>query len=295
MRYNTPNTPIDNLRNFVQRGGTPVTTSILVVNAITFLLAFMFPPLFVTFAHWVAFSALDFLRAPWSFVTYPLVYLDVTSQGLWNFLIGGFFFWSWGGSLERSWGSERYTKLFLALTVVSAAFVLLGCFVLHDFALLNSFFLPLAGVTVAFCTMRPEETVSFLFFPLKAKYLAWVAVIATWVYLGQGGHPLLGMFGCGGALCAFLYARFGRSWADIGVSSPRSRPSGRGPDLRIYPSAGRFNTGAGRPMDGSPRRGPFDFAARWKDYQERKRLEKLWKNSGFTDPEQSWRDDDRRR
>lgn len=295
MRYNTPNTPLDNLRGFVQRGGTPVTTTILIVNGVTFLLAFMLRPLLVFFADWVAFNPFTLLHTPWTLLTYPLVYLDVTSNGLWNFLFGGFFFYSWGGSLERSWGTQRYAALFFALSVVSAAFVLLGCYVLPDFALLHSFFLPLAGVTVAFCTMRPEEPVSFIFFPLRAKYLAVIAVIATWVYLGQGGHPLLGLFGCGGLLSAFLYVRFGRAWADIGSYAGGARPAPRGPDLRIYPSAGRFSTRSSGPIDGSPRRSPMDFSGRWKDYQERKRLERLWKNSGFSDREESWQDDDRRR
>jgi hypothetical protein len=70
----------------------------------------------------------------------------------------------------------------------------------------------------------------------------------------------------------------------------------RGPDLRVYPPASRFSTKTKpRPLDGSAPRSPFDFRGRWNDFQERKRLEKLWKNSGFTEPEERWNDDDKRR
>ena len=41
--------------------------------------------------------------------------------------------------------------------------------------------------------------------------------------------------------------------------------------------------------------GALDLAGRWKDWRERRRLEKLLRNSGFTEGEPRWRDDEERR
>ena len=43
MRYNSPNSPIDSLRDFVQRGGVPVTLALVGINILTFLAAFFSP------------------------------------------------------------------------------------------------------------------------------------------------------------------------------------------------------------------------------------------------------------
>lgn len=295
MRYNNSNTPWDGLRDFVMRGGIPVTTSLLLVNAVTFVLAFTSPFVLMFLAQWVAFDNTNLLRAPWTCLTYPLVYLDLTTNGLWNFLLGGAFFYMWSGSLERSWGSERYAKLFLVLTAVSEAFLLLGCWVLHEEVLLYSFFLPMAGVTVAFCTLRPTETVSFFFVPMQAKWIGWIAVAFTLVHFGQGHRALLGVFACGGMLAAYLYIRSGRWSASGGTYGPPRRRD-NGPDLRIYPAKTRFTTRPSTALDGSPtRRAPLDLRGRLRDYQERRRLERLWKNSGGSDPEREAHDDEGRR
>lgn len=294
MRYNTPNTPSDQLRDFFLRGQIPVTMALLVANIVTFLAAFFSPtearPLLEAFG---SFSTLGALHAPWTLLTFPLVSLPPISFML---ILTWVFFWLSGGSLERGWGSARFAAFFFAVTLVSGLSLLAGSLLTHTAVpFLNDLFLPLTGLIVAFCMLNPEQEITVYFFPVRAKYVA--LVVTIWTYLNYGGvlGPLLGLFALGGILAAYLYVRFARPWADIGSYRPRSRPAGRGPDLRIYPSAGKFSTRSAGPMDGSPRRGPFDIAARWTDYKERRRLEKLWKNSGFSDSEPSWQDDDRRR
>lgn len=284
---------MDNFRRLIYQGGIPVTTTLLLVNAMTFLLAFMVPSVMQFFAQWMALLTPEALVKPWTALTYPLVYLDASAQGFFNFLFGGFLFWSAGGSLERSWGSLRYGIFFFVTGLISAVFLQVGSMLLGKPDVVYGFFLPMACCVIAYCAIRPEETVLFFFFPIKCKYFALIVTLFTWVYVGQGGRAILGLFALSGLLVAYLYVRYGRSWGDIGsYSTPRR--STRGPDLRMdtRPARPTFRT----TLDGSPQqRSLFDLAGRWKDRQERRRLEKLWKNSGLPGSEPEWRDDEKRR
>ncbi len=294
MRYNNSNSPMENLRDFVSRGGIPVTLTLLTISITLFLASFFTSGrVDELLVRNLAFVPENMGHAPWTFLTYPVYNGGVS--GAFNVLLGGFFLWLAGGSLERSWGSARFALFFFALTAITACSVELGWFISrHSFALLSGFQLPLAGLIVAFCMLNAEQTIVFYFFPIKAKYVALIVTLMTYFFAGMG--PLLDLFACGGILAAFLYVRYGRSWGDIDSYGARPRTAGRGPDLRAYPPASRFNTRPRTTVDGSRLgRSVFDFAGRWKDYQERKRLEKLWKNSGFSDPEREQRDDEGRR
>ena len=292
MRYDSPNSPLDSLRDFVRRGGVPVTLALVGVNIFTFLAVFFSPAIAAPFLlTQMVFSAGSVVHAPWTLLTYALVSLPPFS--LW-FVINLVFFWLSGGSLERGWGSRRYAVFFFALTLASSVSLLLGGMLLHQASPpLSGVFLPWTGLIVAFCMLNPEQQITLYFFPVRAKYLA--LGVTAWTYLTYGSMlgPVMGLFALGGILAAYLYVRFARPWADIGFYSAPSR-NFRGPDLRMNsrPARPTFRT----TLDGSPRqRSPFDLAGRWKDRQERRRLEKLWKNSGLPGSEPEWRDDEKRR
>ena len=286
MRYNTPNTPMDTIRDFVTRGGIPVTMTLLIISVVTFFSAFFSPNIAAPFLErHLLFPAQNLMLEPWTFITYPLFNPQVISM-----LIGGVFLWLSGGSLERSWGSTRYAVFFAAVTALSAVSLLLGGLMFHlSPPELSGFSLPLGALIVAFCMLNPEQTIRLYFFPVKAKYVAIIVTVITLLSYGA----IFGVFACGGILAAFLYVKFGRSWGDIGSYSTPRRDF-RGPDLRMdtRPARPTFRT----TLDGSPqRRSPFDFAGRWKDRQDRRRLERLWKNSGLPGSEPEWRDDEKRR
>ena len=183
MRYGNPNTPSDALRDFVQRGGVPVTLAMLAINILTFLAAFFSPevvtPFFLTE---MAFRLSNFFHAPWTLMTFPLVAIPPFSIWL---VITWVFFWLSGGSLERSWGSQRYAIFFFAVTLFSSASLLLGGLLLHrDIMPLNDIFLPLTGLIVAFCMLNPEQEITVYFFPVRAKYVA--IGVTVWTYLTYG-------------------------------------------------------------------------------------------------------------
>jgi membrane associated rhomboid family serine protease len=294
MRYNRPNTPMDNMRDFVTRGGMPATLALLGVNMLTFLAMFFSPDVAGSFIiNEMMLSSKSLLHAPWTILTFPLVAGPFSFWLIFNWV----FFWLSGGSLERSWGSRRFTIFFFAVTAISGLSLFCGSLLLRTpIPPLFDLFLPLTGLVVAFCMLNPEETIVLYFFPVRAKYVALIVTLWTYFTYGQMQGPWLGLFALGGILAAFLYVRYGRPWADIDSYARRPRPAPRGPDLRVYPAASRFTTKT-KPqiLDGSAQRSPFDLRGRWKDYQERRRLEKLWKDSGFSEPDQRWKDDDRRR
>ena len=290
MRYNSPQTPPDRIRDFFIRGGIPVTMTLLVISIGVFLASFFGTPAVNLFllTH-VAFWPELTRETPWTLLTYPLY-----AGGFLTLLIGGFFFWVAGGSLERSWGSQRYAIFFCALTLISALSLLSGWYLYQHGTIPNvnlmGFSLPLGGMIVAFCMLNAEQTIMLFLFPIRAIYVAWI--VAGLTYFGAGMGPVLSLFACGGIIAAFFYVKFARSWADIGSYGGRRRTTPRGPDLRIYPASRAARRGA---LDGSSQRGLFDFAGRWKDWQERRRLEKLLRNSGFSDTEPGWQDDEEKR
>ena len=292
MRYNTPNSPIDNLRDFAMRGGAPVTMALLGVNVVTFLAAFFSPFAGFFLQTKMVFDLTNFFHAPWTLLTYPLVSMPPFSLML---IVTWVFFWLSGSSLERSWGSQRYALFFFGVTLFSSLSFLLGGLLLRrDILPLNDLFLPLTGLIVAFCLLNKEQQIMVYFFPVRAKYLAIGVTLWTYFTYGSMLGPILGLFALGGILAAVLYVSFGRSWNNVGFYSSAPRSASRGPDLRMdsRPARPAFRT----TLDGSPaQRGFFDFAGRWKDWQERRRLEKLWKNSGFSGSETEWRDDEKRR
>ncbi len=289
MRYNTPKSPLDNIRHFLLSGGIPVTLILLALSIGTFLATFFTNHALDNFyAHDLMFSSYSAIHAPWTFFTYPLVSYQFS---LWTVVLWVFLFLS-AGSLERSWGSTRFTGFFFGITGISALSLFIGTLIQHQPLMpINDIFLPLTGLIVAFCMLNPEQTLTLYFFPVRAKYVAIIVTAYTYIEYSQilGLGPLLGIFSLGGILASFLIVRYGRSWSDIGSYAGSTRTIPRGPDLRL-------DTRPRRTMDGSPyRRSPLDFAGRWRDWQERKRLERLWKNSGFSDTEPEWRDDEGRR
>ncbi len=277
---------MDSLRDFVTRGGIPVTMTLIIVNVVLFFVAFFSPNIAAPLLeHFLTFVSPDFLAVPWTLLTYPLY-----SAGLFPLIFGCLFFWFAGGSLERSWGVWRFAGFIAGITVVTALSFAFGGFLFHrQTPLLAGLGLPLDAAIVAFCMLNPEEAFRYFFFTLRAKYIA--LIVTVWTLFSFG--PIFGFFACGGIFAAFLYVKYGRAWGSID-SYRTPRRASRGPDLRMdsRPARPTFRT----TLDGSPaQRGAFDVAGRWKDWQERRRLEKLWKNSGFSSSETQWRDDEKRR
>lgn len=278
MTYRSSSSPFDGFRAFVRRGGTPFTNGLLIACTISLFIRFLFEPFAQRFFGLTVFDPADALRMPWTLFTYPIVQLDLLVL-----IFSGLWMWFVGSSLERSWGTGRFAAVFFGLTAAFALGIGLGSSVLKlgGASPVWGLYPSVAGLTVAWCTLMPEQSLCVWPITLRAKYLAIVVVVLVWYY----GGKLLGIFAELGPLAGYLYVRYGRSWGTI---SHQTQRSGRVVKLDFDRKGNPRRTH----LDGSTPRSLFDISGRIRDMQERKRLEKLLRNSGIKEPD--WIDEDRK-
>lgn len=243
-------------RGWLQGGRNPATRTLILANLLAFLLTFFSQS--DALIRFFGFSSADWLARPWSFATYPLVAVDFI-----NLLFSALWLWFVGGSLERAWGTARFTSFFAVVTAVSAFFFLAAASVLGGATSLLGLYMPLAALTAAWCMLNPEQTILlYCIIPIKGKYLGWLTIAL--VYFLHG--PKLGLFALGGISCAWLYVRYLRSGSfyDTGYRE-------RGRIIRIRRNA--------LPRESvSAWWNPFSWLRAW---QDRQRLRKLFDTDPF--------------
>ncbi|MCE5322773.1 rhomboid family intramembrane serine protease [bacterium] len=188
----------DRINYWLFQDRIPLTKLIIIANAATFLAVTLFKLDVITYL--LGFSSPIALKMPWTFVTYPLVAMrgDIISL-----LFGAYWLWIAGGSLERSWDTRRYALYFFLMSAITAGGLWAGSVLLNIPISLIGLWLPLAGVTIAWAMMNPEQQILFFFIiPMKLKYLALLDVVLVLIFYGQV-HLLLGVFALIG--CAFSY------------------------------------------------------------------------------------------
>ncbi|OFX16736.1 MAG: hypothetical protein A2Z18_04050 [Armatimonadetes bacterium RBG_16_58_9] len=249
----------DKIAHWLFADRIPATKLIIVSNAATFFAVILFKAHIV--GDYLTYSSTDVFRQPWSVVTYPLVGASCSPLCV---LFACYWLWVAGGSLERSWGSRTYLAYFAAACAVSVAGLLAGGQILGILTFANGLWLPLAGVTIAFAMLNPEQQILCMFIiPLKLKYLALLTVGLVLVAYGQT-HPLLGVFALSGAAFSYWYVTSGKQH---GFQSKRGRD--RGKVVRVRGRRwflGRFN--------------PFRRARRRREESD---VRKLFERSGIED------------
>jgi hypothetical protein len=244
---------------WAKRAGIPVTLTLLAANLVTFLVAFFTMQGRNPFAY-LAFYTGSFPAFFWTPFTWPLV----APLDLIGLLFGGFLAYQIGGSIERSWSSRVYGLFLVATSVVTALTLYGGAKLLGVDAVARGLYLAMAAPTVAWCMINRREVVSFWFIPIPAPVLAGLTVALTWFTVSVGaGSPFLGIFALSGCALAYWYATQGR-YKNSGYrqnTRPVSRPSRPG-------------------VGGATGFHPLRW---WKERQERKRLEAIFRRSGFTD------------
>jgi membrane associated rhomboid family serine protease len=259
------------MNSYFRRSQMPATLTIIAINAVLFLFYFFdrFVSLFFTFIV-PPFNILDV----WTLFAYPLLtpnFFRVVFGCLWLVWVGG--------SLERSWGTFRYTIFFFALTAISGLGLFVGSLILHSEAVIVGLWIPVTSMTVAWATINPLLTVMIYgLIPVQAR---WIAIFEVGViyFVYYDGAPLLGLFALLGPLAAYVIVKMGLM-TGITMRMPR------GPDLRIVGGG----AGYGRPLDDAGIGMSLNPLNRIRSWQQRRRLAKLLQKSGFTN-----RDDDQRR
>ncbi len=150
---------------------------------------------------------------------------------------------------------------FFATAAISALGLLVGGMIAHINIPAAGLWLPIAGITVAFGMLNPEQQILFFFIiPMKLKYLALLDAVIGPVQLGQYS-PIVGVFALAGCAYSYWYMRPGR------YRIPQRREQER--VVHVFRRRGflsRFN----------PARGI-------REYRDRKRLRKLFERSDFRD------------
>lgn len=248
---------------FMIRDRIPVTKTLILLNILTLFLTKLFQLEFLV--GWLAFNPATFIARPWTALTYPFVW---DSVGIISLLFAGYWLWVAGGSLERAWGSVRFAVFFLAMSAISALGLFVGVVLWNLLRPMSMFFpgasglwFPLAGVTVAFGMMNPEQVILFMFFiPLKLKYLA--LIDAAIVFFSYVAAPVVAVFALSGCAFAYWYVRVGASLSSYRSAPPRPRQA---EVIRVFSRRRRF---------------PNPLA--WmKERRERRKLKDFFDKSGF--------------
>jgi len=234
----------------------PLTKLLILSNVVTFLLAVLFRVGILSALF--TFRASTFLLMPWTAVTYPFVWATRDPISL---LFSGYWLWVAGGSLERSWGTARFAWFFFTMCAISALGLFAGALAGCGVAAIGNLWVPLAGLTVAFAMLNPEQQILFFFvIPLKLKYLALLS--AGLLVISFGLMPPLGLFALFGCAYAYWYVKH-----PVRYSAPRRRAE----VIRVYDRRKRNLN-------------PFTGI---KDWNDRRKLKKLFDRSYGEDDERN--------
>jgi hypothetical protein len=149
---------------------------IVVGNAIVYLLSVFTRANDINALNFLTFSLAGLLRGEiWRLVTF--VFVPQYSQPF--FLIISLYFYYWiGSTLEREWGTARFTLYYLSGTLLTVIGAILGSLIT------GQYWLMVAGTTyvnlsmfLAFAVLFPDvQVLLFFILPVKMKWLAWVDV-----------------------------------------------------------------------------------------------------------------------
>ena len=191
-------------------------------------------------------------------------------MGIFGLLFYGIWIYFIGSALERAWGTVNYAVFFIAVTFVAGICLEMGGLLTQSHFLVDNW-LPMAGVTLAFCLLMPYETIILFIFPVQARVLGWIEMaIVFFTYASKS--PLLGFFALAGCGVAWL-------WIDRGIATKSTFSSFR---LRpVRPRAVKTRTarvGNVHQFEARDERSwrqkinPLEW---WKRYQRRKQFERL--------------------
>lgn len=175
-----------NSRSF---NGSSGTIGLIIALAVGFVLCWI--PQFGSFL--IPNLALTFdLAKPWAILTYPFV-TNGSGTGLFFFLLQLMWFYSFGGMFESRFGTQSLLIHFFSGTLL---FGLIGfianLLIPGTSAVLYSGWLPIAFITTIICALQPETEITFIFFPLRMKWLALITGALVLFGLGTGA-PLFGV------------------------------------------------------------------------------------------------------
>lgn len=271
----------DAIQRFLFKGGSPLTLIILCLTIALFFLGWGLPHL--ELLGLLAFTTPDFPLHFWTMLTWPLA--SAASDPL-NLLFSLGWFYTFSSSLERSWGTRDYSIFLGAVATLTALGVWLGSFVFGP-GMVSGLWVLSGPVIVAWAHINRREQVGLFFIAVPAPLVAILGTVMVWFYAGAAyRNPLLGLCALTGCAAAYWYVNQGRqTLRGFGSSRPTdygfgtSSRKGRGSDVTPE-TASRFYQ---FDRESVGKRDGFDPIRWWRDRQERKRLEDIFRRSGYTE------------
>ena len=160
----------------------------------------------------------------WRLVTFMLV---PEAQNPLMLLIAMYFYYFIGTSLEREWGTGKFTIYYFSGILLTVVYSLVFYWITKNRILVSASYVNLS-MFLAFATLWPEQRVLlFYIIPIKMKYLAWVDAalfavsIVQYILAGRIGFALVPVVAMAG------YLLFFGEWLFSFVSPKRARQKAR--------------------------------------------------------------------
>jgi hypothetical protein len=257
------NNPGQQIQQFFTRGGNPATIVFIVSYVVTWFLHTAMGE--ASPVRYLAFSSpVPFL---WTIATWAMVAIGSPLTLLFSIFVAAWVY----GSLERSWGTRNFLGFFFATAAITAISTWLGGRLLGIPVLLADPWVALAPSTVAWAMLNRNEPVG-LFFGMAQVPGIWLAAISSVFVWYIVGPPFLGLFALAGSVAAWWYVQHGRFKLFV-LTKRSSKP----------PSTARFRPET-REQVTQKSWNPLRW---WKERQQRKKLEEMFRRSGFTDEDES--------
>jgi membrane associated rhomboid family serine protease len=204
---------------------TPWVKRLLIANTAVFLAVFVLQNIArVPVLQWLAFQPGDFLRTPWTILTYSFVH-----AGIWHLLGNLLVLYFFGSPLESRWGSRDFIKFYLVGVAGGALFTVLFFFLQPTVAVVGASAGTFA-LMVAFAMIWPDMEIHVWgIFPIKAKWLVGIFVAINVLMLWTPDNGVAVLAHLGGAAVAALYLKSPwapHGWGDL-PSTPRKRQQKR--------------------------------------------------------------------
>jgi membrane associated rhomboid family serine protease len=245
------------IQDLSRQSRAPVTLSFMAVLIAAYVIDYATSR---QFEQWLFFIPADFLKAPWTLLSYVLVgpvFIYFVLQLLWLFGIGR--------QIERDLGTKKYLAVLATFIVLPALFVWLGSLVVKMQLPMSGIFVLLAALTVIWGTRYPTVEVMFMFvLRVQARWVAWISVGMVFF----SAPAPLGFFAAASLGLAWLFAANKLAFApyQYGYSGSVKKP--------VYSK---------HPKEGEDFL--FDAKRRELERQEQERLRKLFEGSIRDDKE----------
>lgn len=200
---------------------TPWVKRLLIANTAVFLAVFVLENIArIPVQPWLAFQPGNFLRTPWTILTYSFVH-----AGIWHLLGNLLVLFFFGSPLESRWGSRDFIKFYLIGVAGGALFTVLFYVLQPTLAVVGASAGTFA-LMVAFAMIWSDMEIHVWgIFPIKAKWLVgiFLAINVLMLWGPDNGVAVLAHLGGAAVAAAYLKSPWApRGWGDM-PSSPRQR------------------------------------------------------------------------